>query len=48
MEAEARDILARELFDDDTAWIDDLFARMDEAGGDSAGNTWTRDELYRI
>ena len=42
-----RQLLARELFDDDSAWADDLFARMDEAGGDSGGTPWTRDELYR-
>ena len=41
-------LLARELASDGAAWLTDLFARLDEAGGDSGGATWTRDELYRV
>ena len=42
-----RQLLDRELGAEGTAWADDLFARMDEAGGDSGGATWARDDLYR-
>ena len=43
-----RQLLGRELVNDGAAWVDDLFARMDQAGGDSRGATWTRDDLYRV
>ena len=44
-----RQLLERELADDDAGrWCDDLFGRMDAAGGDSGGATWTRDEIYRV
>ena len=43
-----RQLLERELAADEASrWCDDLFARMDAAGGDSGGATWTRDEIYR-
>ncbi|MBT5960517.1 MAG: hypothetical protein HOG99_03195 [Gemmatimonadetes bacterium] len=32
----------------DTEWADRLFAYADDAGFDSGGVTWTRDELYRV
>ncbi len=41
-------LLDRELAGDATAWVDDLFTRMDQAGGNSGGTAWTRDELYRV
>ncbi len=31
----------------DDTWVADLFARMDNAGGDLRNESWTRDELYR-
>jgi plasmid stability protein len=31
---------------EDDDWVERLFALMDEAGGDSGGVTWTREELY--
>lgn len=40
-----RQLLDRELAADSAAWVDALFARMDEAGGDSRGATWSRDDL---
>ncbi len=43
-----RQLLDRELAGEDAAWVEDLFARMDQASGDSCGATWTRDELYRV
>ena len=44
-----RQLLERELAaDDEGRWCDDLFARMDAAGGDSGGATWTRDEIHRV
>jgi plasmid stability protein len=32
----------------DDNWAKRLFAMMDEAGGNSHGVKWTRDELYRV
>ena len=29
-------------------WLAECFALMDEAGGDSQGRTWTRDELHDV
>ena len=44
-----RQLLERELAADDAGrWCDDLFARMDAAGGDSGGAAWTRDEIHRV
>ena len=43
-----RQLLERELAADEGPWYDDLFARMDAAGGDSGGATWTRDEIHRV
>ena len=43
-----RQLLDRELAADDAAWVDDIFARMDQAGGDSRGATWSRDDLYPV
>jgi len=43
-----RQLLDRELAADSAAWVDALFARMDEAGGDSRGATWSRDDLYPV
>ena len=41
-------LLDRELVADADAWCDRLYALMDEAGGDLEGQTWSRDELYRV
>ena len=38
-------MLQQEVQEDDD-WVGRLFAMMDEAGGDSGGVTWTREELY--
>ena len=43
-----RQLLERELAADEGRWCDDLFARMDAAGGDSGGAAWTRDEIHRV
>lgn len=39
-------VLDREFADDARRWCDEIFARMDAAGGNSQGARWTRDELY--
>lgn len=38
-------MLQQQMPEDDD-WVERLFAMMDEAGGDSGGVTWTREELY--
>ena len=43
--------LVRKLLEDtvrsqDSAWIEECFALMDRAGGDSKGRRWRREDLY--
>jgi len=43
--------LIRKLLDqtiniESTAWLDECFSLMDQAGGDSKGRKWRREDLY--
>lgn len=38
--------MLQQLVPQDDDWVERLFALMDEAGGDSGGVTWRREELY--
>ncbi len=38
--------MLQQLVPQDDDWVERLFALMDEAGGDSGGVAWTREELY--
>lgn len=42
-----RKVLEETLQNNRRGWLDDSFRLMDRAQGDSGGNRWTREELYR-
>jgi hypothetical protein len=39
-------MLEREIHPSSEEWLDDLFALMDQAGGCSQGERWTREDIY--
>ncbi|MDJ0763922.1 MAG: hypothetical protein QNJ97_13155 [Myxococcota bacterium] len=43
-----RKMLEQCVHRDSIDWLDECFAKMDMAQGDSKGKRWTRDELYDI
>ena len=41
-----RQVIDRQVAADAQRWCEDLFAKMDAAGGNSHGRRWNRDDLY--
>jgi hypothetical protein len=41
-----RQMLEQRVNRESTEWLEECFAKMDAAKGDSKGQKWTRDELY--
>lgn len=42
-----RGLLTKTVKKSSTSWLQDSFALMDKAQGNSHGQTWTREELHR-
>lgn len=42
-----RRLLQRTVTRSGAEWLEECFQAMDDAGGDSSGRRWTRDELYQ-
>lgn len=43
-----RELLRRTVTPDGSGWVDECFRKMDNAGGRSAGETWSREDLYDV
>lgn len=41
-----RQMLEQRVLSTSKSWLDECFTLMDDAGGDSKGETWNRDELH--
>jgi hypothetical protein len=42
-----RKLLRQTVEQDSDFWLDECFKLMDQAGGDSKGKKWKREDLYR-
>lgn len=43
-----RESLARKVLNESDYWLDECFAQMDRANGNSRGRAWRRVELYDV
>jgi hypothetical protein len=43
-----RQLVQKTVTEEQTAWVDECFQKMNEAGGDSKGQSWKREDLYDV
>lgn len=48
LNAMIRQLVQKTVTEEQTAWVGECFLKMDEAGGNSKGQSWKREDLYDV